>query len=75
MTYIGHVKGGAILLDEPVDLPEGSVVSIELVKRSNDTEVVPSLAERLADIIGIATELPSDGAENHDHYLYGTPKK
>ena len=21
------------------------------------------------------SELPSDGAENHDHYLYGTPKK
>lgn len=20
-------------------------------------------------------ELPSDGAENHDHYLYGAPKK
>lgn len=21
------------------------------------------------------SELPSDGAENHDHYLYGAPKK
>lgn len=30
MTYRGRVRGGAIVLDPGVDLPEGSVVRIEL---------------------------------------------
>ena len=38
MTYRGHVKGGQISLDEPVPLPEGSVVTVnvELVARNPD---------------------------------------
>jgi hypothetical protein len=32
------------------------------------------LAERLKDFIGIL-DLPEDAALNHDHYLYGAPKK
>jgi hypothetical protein len=36
---------------------------------------IPTLAERLKDFIGILEDLPGDSAENHDHYLYGTPKK
>jgi hypothetical protein len=35
---------------------------------------IPTLADRLKDFIGIL-ELPEDAARNHDHYLYGTPKK
>jgi hypothetical protein len=30
MTYRGHVRNGQILLDEPVELPEGVAVDIEL---------------------------------------------
>jgi hypothetical protein len=35
----------------------------------------PTLYERYKDFIGIADGLPPDMAENHDHYLYGRPKK
>ena len=35
----------------------------------------PTLAERLSSFIGVAKNLPPDLAENHDHYLYGTPKR
>ena len=35
----------------------------------------PSLYESLRDVIGIIKDGPPDWAENHDHYLYGTPKK
>jgi len=34
-----------------------------------------SLYDRLKPIIGAAKGLPSDLARNHDHYLYGTPKR
>ncbi|MCX8092336.1 MAG: hypothetical protein N3I86_15610 [Verrucomicrobiae bacterium] len=29
----------------------------------------------LLEFAGKAQELPSDLAENHDHYLYGTPRR
>ncbi|MEX2176820.1 MAG: hypothetical protein WD872_20805 [Pirellulaceae bacterium] len=38
-------------------------------------DVDTNLAERLGKIIGIAEGLPSDLAEQHDHYLHGRPKK
>lgn len=34
-----------------------------------------SLYDALKPFIGIATDLPPDAALNHDHYLYGAPKK
>jgi hypothetical protein len=34
-----------------------------------------TLAERLANVMGKATGLPSDVSVNHDHYLYGVPKR
>ena len=34
-----------------------------------------SFRERYAAIIGKAKGLPEDAAENHDHYLYGLPRK
>jgi hypothetical protein len=77
MVYTGHVKNGAIVLDEPVTLPEGVAVRIELAETTDtaDEESGPSFTERYAQFIGKAEGLPEDAAENHDHYLYGTPKR
>jgi len=72
MTYRGHVKNGQITLDEPVPLPEGAKVSIELVESG---EVKPTIWDKLLELAGSVEGLPPDMAENHDHYLYGTPKK
>jgi hypothetical protein len=36
---------------------------------------LPTLYERLMPFIGIANGLPRDFSVNHDHYLYGTPKR
>ena len=33
MTYRGHVKNGQVALDEPVALPEGAPVNIEVVEQ------------------------------------------
>ena len=79
MVYRGHVRNGVVVLDEPVTLPEGLVVNVEPspmeqqeVAHDNASE---TLGQKLMNYAGKATGLPSDLAENHDHYLYGTPKK
>jgi hypothetical protein len=33
------------------------------------------LGKQLLQFAGIAEDLPSDIARNHDHYLHGLPKK
>ena len=76
MTYKGHVRNGVVVLDEPVGLREGDEVSVEVTRRGQEPEDdAPTLYEQLKDVIGIAEGLPSDLAENHDHYLHGHPKK
>ena len=67
MEYRGHVKNGVVILDGGRILPDGAAVNIELIERR-------SLNERFRNIIGRAPDLPSDMAENHDHYIHGTPK-
>ena len=71
MTYKGHVENGAVVLDDPIDLPEGAIVRIELAVGGQDKteEAFPSLAESLSSVIGKAEGLPADWSENHDTYL------
>ena len=71
MVYRGYVKGGVVVLDPKVELPEGIEVRVEpLPPPSGKT-----LAERLGDLIGSVPDLPPDMAEQHDHYLHGAPKR
>ena len=77
MTYRGHIENGAVVFDEPAELPEGALVRIDVFQMPAESqeEAMPSLAETLAPFIGKDVGLPEDAAENHDHYLYGTPKR
>lgn len=70
MTYKGHIKNGAVVLDQPVALPEGAEVSVDLI----DVQSPVPLAESLKGIIGKATGLPPDASRQKRHYLYGHPK-
>jgi len=72
MTHRGHIKDGHILLDEGVELPEGAEVRIELVVPEAEQ---PAIWKKLLELAGTAEGLPPDMARNHNHYLYGTPKK
>jgi len=74
MLLEGHVENGQIIFDEPATLPEGAKVRVELLPTKSEAEI-PTLYERLMPIIGIAQGLPEDAAMNHDHYLYGAPKR
>jgi hypothetical protein len=72
MTYRGHVKNGVVVLDEQISLPEGA--EVEVSPKVAETQP-PTWAEVFKDVIGKAEGLPADSSINHDHYLYGTPKK
>jgi hypothetical protein len=76
MTYRGIVKNGVIVLGETAALPEGTEVRVEPIARGeNFPSEGPTLAEQFRDVIGTVPDLPSDMAENHDHYLHGAPKR
>lgn len=71
MTYRRRVKNGVIVLTPPASLPEGAEVEVAPLA---DDQPAPTLAERYKSIIGIIEALPSDMAENHDHYIHGAAK-
>ncbi len=78
MIYQGRVQNGVVVLDGHIRLPEGTQVRIEpleVTPQPTADSQIPSLYERLKPVIGAAKGLPSDLAKNHDHYLYGVPKK
>ncbi len=72
MTLQGTVLNGAIVLDGNQTLPEGARVS---VKVESSTDAKPSLRDVLLKHAGCMESLPPDMAEQHDHYLHGTPKR
>ena len=71
MTLEGTVRNGVVVLEEGQKLPEGIRVKITVESESDET----TLAKRLLALAGTVEGLPSDLAENHDHYLHGRPKK
>jgi len=79
MVYRGHVEKGVVVLDDPVCLPDGVKVQIELVVTGQENATRDAqgetLGQKLLKHAGKAVGLPCDLAENHDHYLYGTPKQ
>jgi hypothetical protein len=79
MVYNGHVEKGVVVLDDSVSLPEGLRVHIEPLPAGKVEAATGGSAETLGQKLlkhaGKAVGLPPDLAENHDHYLYGTPKK
>lgn len=80
MTLKGHYTNGVIVLDEPAHLPEGAVCVISVDSQSEDVSIPQRQASNVAaryptllSLVGKAEGLPSDAAENIDHYLYGHP--
>lgn len=75
MSYPGKVLNGVVVFDHGPSLPDGTPVRVEAVGQVQQSIGAPSWEEEILKIAGTATGLPSDLADNHDHYLYGTPKK
>jgi len=70
-TISAHFDGKVIIPDEPVELPVGQRLRVQL-------EVEGTSSARFAELLSFAADLPdapTDLASQHDHYLYGTPKR
>jgi hypothetical protein len=84
--YTGQVINGVIVLDEGTPpLPEGMRIRVEPVdlrtaldEQSREKILDGTRAMLLAwakKAEAIAPDLPSDLAENHDHYAHGSPRE
>jgi hypothetical protein len=70
-TITGHFDGKVIVPDQAVELPVGQPLRIRV-------ELADASASRFADLLQLAADLPdvpTDLAAQHDHYLYGSPKR
>jgi hypothetical protein len=76
MTLKGFVQNGVVVLENGCPLVEGTRVEVLVQdgpsKPTQDSR--PTLAG-LLEIAGTVKNLPSDFADQHDHYLHGTPKR
>jgi hypothetical protein len=71
MELEGTVQNGVIVVDSPSPLPEGARVKIVVEIQARK----PTLAERMLKHAGSVPDLPPDMAQQHDHYIRGTPKR
>ena len=76
-----HFDSKVIVPDEPVELPVDCALVVRIESAADATlpeptatAAGPSALEWLAEH-AVADALPSDLSYQHDHYLYGTPKK
>ncbi|MEX0774256.1 MAG: hypothetical protein WD042_00940 [Phycisphaeraceae bacterium] len=81
-TILAHFDGRAIVPDEPLDLPAGQAlqVTVSPVERGDERPQSSPIGAFLADWACKRSRveddgLPDDLAAQHDHYLYGTPKR
>lgn len=71
----GKVVNGVIVLDQPGELADGTSVRVRPGGKRTESVGSDRLKEMLLGFAGTVEGLPSDFALNHDHYLYGVPKK
>ena len=71
-----HFDGKYLVPDEPLELPRQKplIIQIELAEaraQAGDYSALDWIGDNAVD----DPSLPEDLSVNHDHYLYGTPKK
>jgi hypothetical protein len=70
MTIMGTVRNGTIVLENEQKLPDGT--RVQVIVQPGESE--PTLTG-LLKYAGCMPDLPADFAQQHDHYIHGTPKK
>lgn len=66
-----HFDGKVLVPDGDVELPVGQPLRLHI-------ELTSSAPPRFADLLDLEADLPdapSDLSAQHDHYLYGSPKR
>ncbi len=72
MSYTGTVENGVVKLPPEAHRPDGAAVRVELIPPRTARN---NLTQRLRELAAKMEGLPSDLAEQHDHYIHGTPKR
>lgn len=75
MSFEGHIQDGVVVFDQPVSLPNGTPVRVEVAATTqtdnHDAAAPPGhFLNHYKNVIGTVSDLPPDAALNHDHYLY-----
>jgi len=75
MVYQGTIQNGVVVLEDGIQLPDGTAVRVELITKqpSQDTRSPKDdILWRMGEY-AVETGIPDLGV-NIDHYLYGHPK-
>ena len=76
MTVHAIIRKGKVIPTEPLPFADGTEVVIRAsAVRPRPTRRVKGPSATLLKFAGAGADLPSDLSTNHDHYLYGVPKK
>jgi len=77
ITFMAHSNGKALVPDDPVKLPRGCKyrVTVDPMTAEDDGMGFPLLDMAVELSQQMKGNYPADLAENHDHYLYGRPKR
>jgi predicted DNA-binding antitoxin AbrB/MazE fold protein len=90
ITIDATYEGGVLKPSQPLPLREHEMVRVTVEQQAARREIVadqndaaskqPSLADELIALANalpedVVARLPKDGAAQHDHYIYGTPKR
>jgi hypothetical protein len=76
-TLKAHFDGKVLVPDEPVDLPINRPLELRVEPLGKSTDA-PAALDTLAALARSVPDRRSDRtdlAAQHDHYLYGTPKR
>jgi hypothetical protein len=72
MSITGTIKNGVVKLPQGAPWPDGTKVRVEKVE---SPKAGNSLSRRLRELSGKISGLPSDFAEEHDHYIHGSRRR
>jgi hypothetical protein len=70
----GHFDGKVFVPEEPVDLPRGQRLILHLEPAAEPAPPTGDAWSVLDSLQG-SVNAPADWSAQHDHYLYGTPKR
>lgn len=78
-SFIAHTDGKVIVPDEPVELREGQRLRVTIEPVADEAAAEAGLPDWVQDLVELSKQmpddLPEDLAEQHDHYIHGTPKR
>ena len=79
MTFRGTIVNGRVELEAGVQLPEGTAVKIEALRAGRNGKKPARTPRKASGLLRLAQVAVNTGirdlAAEHDHYIYGTPKR